>query len=121
MAVGIIAVVLVGVSDLISRSLSLASFQATKSEAISIAQNQLNHYRLVRDMEPTLFFTDPNPQARYSDCVDNPNESKYVCSITYEYPPESSNGVQMTVKVRWVDGEKTIDTILSQYLTKITK
>ena len=119
-AVGIIAVVLVGVSDLISRSLSLSSFQATKSVAINIAHNQLNHYRLMRDMEPTQFFTDPNPQAGYDDCVDNPNPTKYDCTISYTYP-ESPDVVKMTVNVRWTDGSKTIDTTLSQYLAKITK
>jgi|GEM_PF-2022654 len=119
-AVGIIAVVLVGVSDLISRSLSLASFQAGKNAATNIAQNQLNYYRQARDLEPTLFFQSPNPQAGYSTCVDNPDPVKYVCTITYD-STGISNGTKMTVKVIWKDADKEITTEFSQILAKLTK
>ncbi|MFZ3069397.1 MAG: prepilin-type N-terminal cleavage/methylation domain-containing protein [Microgenomates group bacterium] len=119
-AVGIIAVVLVGVSDLISRSLSLASFQAGKNAATNIAQNQLNHYRQARDLEPTLFFQSPNPQSGYSACVDNPDPVKYVCTITYDSTGIAS-GTKMTVKIVWKDADKEITTEFSQILAKLTK
>jgi len=60
-AVGIIAVVLVGASDVISRSLNLASFQASNNVAVNIAQNQLNYYRQQRDLSLPVFLLTHRP------------------------------------------------------------
>lgn len=119
-AIGIIAVVLVGVSDLITRSLSLASFQASKTVATNIAENQLNYYRQARDQAPTTFFADPNPQAGYSTCVGNTDPVKYACTINYD-SSGIANGTNMTVSIVWKDGDKVITTQLSQVLAKPTK
>lgn len=116
-AVGIIAVVLVGTSDLISRSLSLASFQSSKNEATNIAQNQLNYYRQQRDLHPTDFFDHPE---NYSLCVGSFDTSKYTCSIAYDTVGVDS-GANMTVTIVWHDGDKEISTKLSQLLAKPTK
>ena len=124
-AVGIIAVVLVGVSDLITRSLGLASFQANKNIAVNLAQNQINHYRLVKDQEPTNFFTS-NVQAIYGDCVgEDFDSSKFECSILYSIESFDVEGlpnlIKMNVNIKWMDGDNEINTLLSQILAKPTK
>ena len=117
-AVGIIAVVLVGVADLITRSLGLASYQANKNVAINIAQNQLNYYRQQRDQKPTDFFIDP--QTNYSSCDWYVfDKVKYACTITYG--AIGATGVDMKVSIAWKDGEKQIKTELSQVLAKPSK
>lgn len=117
-AVGIIAVVLVGVSDLVTRSLGLSSFQSSKTIAINIAQNQLTYYRQKRDESPTDFFVDP--QTNFSTCIGNYDLGKYNCSIVYTNVG-ITNGLRMTVIVRWRDGDKEIDTELSQVLARPSK
>lgn len=114
-ATGIIVLVLVGVSDLITRSLGLSSFQASMSGAINIAQNQLNYYRQLRDLKPTDFFVDP--QTNYSTCVGTFDAVKYGCTITYD-TVGVTNGVNMRVSIAWKDGDKDIKTELAQILAK---
>ena len=117
-AIGIIAVVLVGVSDVITRSLNLASFQANKSAAINLAQDQLNTYRQQRDLQPTIFFSTPDP----GDCS-LPANSKYTCNITY-IPSYDGGGniisTNMKVTVSWTEGDKNLSVDLSQILNKPT-
>lgn len=124
-AIGIIAVVLVGVSDLITRSLGLASFQSNKNTAINIAQDQINYYRLLKDQEPSNFFT-ANVQTQYGDCVgDSFNKTKFVCTITYYIESTDAfgqpNAIKMDVNIKWKDGDSEINTKLSQILGKPTK
>ncbi len=124
-AVGIMAVVLVGVSDLITRSLSLASFQANKNAAVNIAQNQLNYYRLLKDQEPASFFT-ANVQSLYGDCAgDDFDKVKFVCTIVYEIVSNDDDGlpnsIKMDVNIKWMDSDKEINTLLSSILGKPTK
>lgn len=111
-AVGIIVVVLVGVSDLITRSVGLSIFQSSKSVAENIAQNQLTYYRQQRDQRPTDFFINPG-----TTCVGT-FDAKYTCGITYSV---IGNGVEMKVRVGWSDGGRGINTELSQVLAKPTK
>jgi Tfp pilus assembly protein PilV len=111
-AVGIIALVLVGVSDLITRSLGLTSFQAKKNIAVNIAENQLTYCRQKRDLNPTDFFASPHDSC--GSCVDFDSD-EYECQIAYD-STGITNGVNMTVSVTWQDGEKTITTQLSQLL-----
>ena len=112
-ATAIIAVVLVGVSDLITRSVSLATFQAKKNEAVNIAQNQLNYYRQQRDLAPKEFFLNPT-----TNCVGTFDTSIYTCRIFYT---ESGDGLEMKAQITWIDGEKTIVTELTQLLGKLQK
>jgi len=124
-AVGIISVVLVGVSDLISRSLSLASFQAGKNEATNIAQSQLNHFRQEKDLAPSIFFTEANlvpPPPCYNAGVDF-DDTKFICTVEFVNNVVSGSIVstEMTVNVEWKDGDKTIDTRLTQTLIKPNK
>lgn len=117
-ATGIIAVVLVGVSDLITRSMALTTFQASTNSAVNIAQNQLNYYRQLKDQRPTDFFTDP--QGRFGTCVGDYDQTKYTCTIVYD-TTGIANGVNMIVSVAWKDGDKNINTQLSTVLAKPTK
>lgn len=114
-ATGIIAVVLVGVSDLITRSMNLSSFQANKNAAVNIAQNQLNFYRQARDQQPMDFFQDP--VGRYSTCVGT-IDPMYSCQIIYTV---EGSGLKMQVNVSWTDGDKNVVTTLSQFLAKPTR
>lgn len=118
-AVGIIVVVLVGVSDLVTRSLGLSSFQKNMNMAVNIAQNQLTYYRQQRDLNPTDFFIDPN--ANYDTCVGTFDEDKYNCDISYSLIDIPATGVSINVKIEWKDGDKTINTELSQDLAIPTK
>lgn len=117
-AVGIIVVVLVGVSDLVTRSVGLASFQESKNEAINIANSQLNHFRQEKDINPTSFFTSvaDNPIA---ECY-NVTDTNYQCSIKYDNTG-LTDSTKMTVSVVWSDGDKEITTELSQLLAKPLK
>jgi Tfp pilus assembly protein PilV len=119
-AVGIIMVVLVGVSDLVVRSLGLAGYQSDRNVASNIAQKQLNYYRQARDQAPADFFNqaDGNPSNRYSACIGPFDTDKYGCSIAYTY---ITNGVEMAVNITWKDGENEIKMQLSQTLAKPTK
>lgn len=114
-AVGIITVVLVGVSDLITRSIGLAIFRSSKNTAVNIAQNQLTYYRQQRDQKPTDFFAN---LSSYTTCVGD-SDPKYVCTITYS--AIGTTGVNMKVSIIWKDGDKEINTELSQVLAKPTK
>jgi Tfp pilus assembly protein PilV len=121
-AVGIIVIVLVGVADLISRSLSATSFQAKQKMAQNIAQNQLTSYRQERDQNQADFFIDT--QSKYGVCVGDFDIEKFQCVITYLYTYDglgSINGVNMNVVVNWSDGDKQISTTLTQLLAKPTR
>jgi|WetSurMetagenome_2_1015567.scaffolds.fasta_scaffold14158_2 type II secretory pathway pseudopilin PulG len=118
-AIGIIAVVLVGVSDIITRSLNLASFQANKSAATNIAQDQLNYYRKQRDLQPTIFFSTANPGG-----CSSLTDSKFTCAIFYAPSYDSKGNIistNMSVTVSWMDGDKNLSLSLSQILNKPTK
>ena len=116
-ATGIIALVLVGVSDLITRSLALSNFQADRNKSVNVAQNQLTYYRQQRDIHPADFFIDPN--INYSICVGE-IDAKYTCSISYT-EVAGKDGYEMSVVVSWIDGGKSVETILQQTLAKPTK
>jgi type II secretory pathway pseudopilin PulG len=118
-AVGIMALVLVGVSDLITRSLSLASFQAKKNIAINIANSQLTHFRQEKELNPTAFFASVagNPTVQ---CFEVTEPVIKKCVIKYDNTG-IPNGTKMTVSVDWSDGDKTITTELNQILAKPTK
>lgn len=125
-ALGIIVVVLVGVSDLISRSLSLASYQATKNQATNIAQDQLSYFKHEKELAPTDFFLRQDVQSGNGDCDNTANidSTKFVCKIQFEYIYDGSmkiNGVIVTASVTWKKGNDEVTTKLSQTLAKQIK
>lgn len=120
-AVGIMATVLVGVSSLITRSLSLSTFQANKNMSVNTARNQIDHYSKIRDQSPSDFFLN---YGSYTGCVDVPS-LVVSCQIVYQrIPPETNveiDGVKMIVSVSWKEGDETVSTTLSQVLSKPIK
>jgi type II secretory pathway pseudopilin PulG len=125
-ALGIIVVVLVGVSDLITRSLSLASFQASKNEATNIAQDQLSYLKHEKELEPTAFFLRQDVQNGIGDCDNSINfdTEKFVCKLQFEYlydGPTRLDAIIASAVVTWKNGDKEIVTKLSQTLVKPIK
>ncbi len=110
-AVGIISLVLVGVSDLMIRSSRLTTFQRQKAEAFTISQRLLNNYRVQRDSNPQAFYDNAGGSV-LDPCVSG---KTYVCIVSME---KSAEAVLVTVKVEWGDGGQTFDVSLSQSLSK---
>ncbi len=113
-AIGIIGLVLVGVSDLMTRSSRVVTFQKQKDEALYISQAILNQYRIQRDTDPQLFY-DSVASAINDPCVTG---KPYVCNITVV---KSATSVQINVKVDWSDGGQTFNVSLNQLLSRDLK
>lgn len=108
-AIGIIGLVLVGVTDLMTRSARVVTFQKQKDEALSIVRKKLNEYKTTRDTDPESFYntvvggvTDP--------CVP---EKDYKCIVSVDKQLDS---VLITVVAEWNDGGRTYNVSLSQSL-----
>lgn len=111
-SVGILALVLIGVSDLMTRTQRVSTFQAKREEANSIAKEILNDYRLQRDNDPEGF----------SNSVIGIN--KPVCVEGKDFScvavADVVNGdVDITVTVSWVEGENTFSISTNQKLNDI--
>lgn len=126
-AVGIISLVLVGVSDIISRSLNLTTFQSEKNNAVNLAQKQLNYYRGERDKAPTTFINNlDNYRLCQGTLAENGKiDGVYTCQISYQ---DLGSIIKMTVVVSWDGGKKDtfgqeamMSTTLTQELAKPTK
>lgn len=111
-AVGILALVLIGVSDLMTRTQRVSIFQAKKDEANSIAQQILNDYRLQRDNDPDEFATNVTGLNR-STCVEGKD---YSCIALVE---EVNGDIDITVTVSWIEGENTFSVKLNQKLNDL--
>ncbi|EKD53174.1 MAG: hypothetical protein ACD_61C00122G0007 [uncultured bacterium] len=115
-AVGIIALVLVGISDLMTRSSRVVTFQKQKDEAVAVAQKCLNEYRTQRDSNPTEFYTD----AKNGQLATCSVSETYTGSITLS-TDVLTDSVLVTVKVGWTDGPNNFSVSLSQSLAKEIK
>ncbi len=113
-AIGIIALVLIGVSDLMIRSAKVASFQKQKNEAVSIIETILNDYRTLRDSDPQDFYNTVTSTILDPCVVDKP----YVCTITID---KTADAVLVTIKAEWLDGGQTYSVTLSQSLIRNKK
>ncbi|KKT89707.1 MAG: hypothetical protein UW88_C0001G0087 [Candidatus Collierbacteria bacterium GW2011_GWD2_45_10] len=114
-AVGIIALVLLGVSDLMTRSSRVVTFQKQKDEAITIAQKLQNDYRTQRDIDPLGFYANAG-NSILEPCISD----TYKCTITMD-TVTVPNFIQVTIKVEWKDGGQIFSTSLSQSLSKEIK
>lgn len=111
-AVGILALVLIGVSDLMTRTQRVSTFQAKRDEANSVAKKILNDYRLQRDTEPETFASTVTGLDR-DVCVEGLD---YSCTATVT----NVNGdVDISVVVSWVEGENTFSISTSQKLNEL--
>ncbi len=113
-AVGIIALVLVGVSDLMTRSLRVVTFQKQKDEAGGLVQKILNDYKVQRDINPDNFYNTVTGE------VIDPCESgkPYKCTVTVD---KTADGVLVSVLVEWSDGGNTFNMTLSELLARTTR
>lgn len=113
-AVGIIGMVLVGVSDLLTRSLRLNTYQKQKDEATAIIQKIQNDYKARRDADPEGFYNSIG-NVTIDPCV---NDKQYVCTVTVDKLPSL---VTITVKAEWNDGGSSLSTSSTQSLVRSVK
>lgn len=113
-AVGIIALVLVGVSDLMTRSLRVITFQKQRSEATALLQKIQNNYKAQRDSDPDNFYS------VVADTVIDPCETgkPYKCTVQIN---KTVDDVTITAKAEWVDSDSTFSTSSVQTLQRILK
>jgi len=115
-AVGIIALVLVGVSDLISRSLSSVTFQKQRDIANKYAKDILDSYKKDRDLDPTTFFTNFIPGENV-DCNSEVGAG-FTCLKTLTRV--DADNVRIRVTISWEDG-KTYSIYLVEGLSNYLK
>lgn len=113
-AIGIIGLVLVGISDLMTRSLMVVSFQKQKAESLLILKKMITDYRIARDSNPESFY-DTAANAILNPCVPG---KIYKCTVTMQ---KSAEAVLVSIVAEWQDGGKTYSTSLSQSFTRDLK
>lgn len=113
-AIGIIGLVLVGVSDLMTRSIRVVTFQKQKAEAITIIKKMLDSYRVLRDSDPDGFYASAG-NALLDPCV---AEKPYKCTVTME---KTADAVNVLIVAEWQDGGRTYNVSLSQSLARVVK
>ncbi len=106
-AVGVLALVLVGVSDLMTRSARVTTFQRKRDEAYSVARSVINEYRLQKDSDPDNFESNVTGLNK-EICVEG---KEFSCNATIF----NVNGlVKVVVQVSWVEGQNTLSVSLDQ-------
>ncbi len=111
-SVGILALVLIGVSDLMTRTQRVSTFQAKKDEANSIAKQILNDYRLQKENDPDGFSGSVAGLNRPT-CIEGKD---FSCLAVVE----NINGdVDITVTVSWIEGENTFSIKMNQKLNDL--
>lgn len=108
-AVGVLALVLVGVSDLMTRSQIVSSYQRRSDEALSIAKKILNDYRTQKESDPSNF-KDNVVGLDKQVCVEGKD---YSCVVTIT---KNSNSVNLLIKVSWPEGSNTLNVSLDQII-----
>lgn len=108
-AIGVIGLVLIGVSDLMVRSSRVVTFQKQKDEALVLIEGILNEYRGERDENPSLFYDNVTGETR-DPCIDG---KTYVCVVTIN---KTADTVDITVRAEWDDGGQVLSVSLSQSL-----
>lgn len=108
-SVGVLALVLIGVSDLMTRTQRLSNFQTKKDEANAIANSILNDYKLQKESDLDSFVDNVVGIDR-SVCVEGKD---YSCVATIT---DTADSVLILVKVSWVEGENTFSVSATQRL-----
>lgn len=106
-AIGILALVLVGVSDLMTRSARVTTFQRKRDEAYSVARSVVNEYKLQRDNDPNSFelnVTGINKEV----CVE---AKEFSCVAVVN---NSGGLIEIVVTVSWIEGQNTLSVSLKQ-------
>jgi type II secretory pathway pseudopilin PulG len=113
-AIGIIALVLVGVSELMTRSLKVISFQKQKDVAESLLKKIQNDYRTQRDIDPNGFY-ESVANVVLDPCV---VDSLYKCQI---FVDKSGDLVTITARAEWIDGGNLLSVSSVQSLVRTVK
>lgn len=113
-AVGIISLVLIGISDLMVRSLRVATYQKQRDEATEILQKVQNDYKAERDSDPEGFYLSV-ANAVIDPCVAG---KPYTCTIVIE---KAADSVTITATAEWDDGGVQLSTLSTQSLARSTK
>lgn len=113
-AIGIIGLVLVGVSDLMTRSLMVVTFQKQKYEAVLILKKMLTDYRAERDSNPEGFYNSAG-NVVLDPCVSG---KIYKCVVTMV---KSADSVLVSIVSEWEDGGKAYSVSLSQSFARTIK
>ncbi len=100
-SVGILALVLIGVSDLMTRSQRQSEFQTKKDDAMEVAKSLLNDYRSQKEMDPVTFL-DNVVGINRAVCIEGKDFS-CVVEVT-----KGSSSVDLNITVSWVDGSNTL-------------
>lgn len=121
-AIGLLAIVLVGMSELISRSTVVIRLNKQKDEAARVAEARLSYLKQERDRDANVFFTSivHNLDGGMTDCGVNPwpipTQYTFTCDESFT---SVSSGVQVDVRASWTD--KTTDDMSVTLSTIITQ
>lgn len=121
-SVTIVALVLVSVSDLITRTNKISRLQRQKDDAMAVATSKIATYRAAKDKDPSLYF-DPLNLKQTEDCgSETYNQTLYDCKAVFVYPVEDPlTSVNLTVTISWTDQAKDDTSVFaSSQLTKPT-
>jgi len=110
-AVGIVGLVLVGVSDLMTRAIGATTFQKQKNEALIIVQKKLTDYKIARDTNPESFYNS------ITNTVIDPCTvgTIYKCTVTAD---KAADSVIVSIVAEWQDGDRNYNVKLSQLLAR---
>lgn len=100
-SIGILALVLIGVSDLMTRSQRQSEFQTKKDDAMEVAKSLLNDYRSQKETDPVTFL-DNVAGINRAVCIEGKDFS-CVVEVT-----KGLSSVDLNITVSWVDGSNTL-------------
>jgi len=116
-AVGILAVVLVGLSDVITRTTQATRLTNQTNEAARAIEARLAYFKLERDRDAKNFFDNIVHNLDggiFTDCGGNPWQiaTKYTLVCTERFTSLSPSGVKAEVKAAWTN-KTTNDTSIT--------
>jgi type II secretory pathway pseudopilin PulG len=111
-AVGILSMVLLSVTNLMTKSARLLTYERDREGAYSMAREILNQYRKERDTNPVAFFDTASGLSR-EVCYEG---RKYGCKVEVV---SLTGGLQINVDVFWIDKDKKYEIKIDQVLSKI--
>ena len=114
-AVGIIALVLVGVSDLMTRSLRVVTYQKQRDEANAYLQKIQNDLKAQRDADPEKFYQTVSGSSALCEAG-----KAYTCKILVERALDNIS-ITITATAEWSDGGNTLRISTVQSLLRATK
>ncbi len=99
-AIGIVVLVLVGVSDLTTRTTKMYRLQKEKDEANRLIEARLNQYRDDRDRDVSGFFSTLPARGSFSSCSWTYTPAgTYTCEV--KYTDIAGQGVRIDVRASW--------------------